>query len=543
MSDLPQQQTINQYTADGITLVYNYTYLVPTINDIAVYVTPLGQNANDQADIKILGVDYTVQNAGNINGGTVTFLTAPNGIVTLSRNVQASIDTNYVDPKTIIGLNLDNSFEREMLVIQQNQTKFDNRSLRYEISSLIPDTSGRNIVPVLDPGYIWLGSPSGGVAAALLEENPDCSTLRSELANENQNTDGAGLVGYFDESRLLSTTVRNQLNDYGSKNQGSDGASLIGYYDESASIETTVAQALKSLEENLFSSGSYRDKSVPVPDQGYAYCNGDSYDMVGDSSSEEIKRLGNLYLTTGMTDIYGLGIDSYITTLPQPDRVYHTCVSVGAAGAPNPGTSGFSLLILNVGNPTTQQVVRVFPTAGNSIIPGSYYEIFAPSGRSAVFWFQVDGVGNAPSFPGSLIQMVPILSTDTVEQVAQKILDKSYLQYRVPDWRGLFTRCWDDGAGVDPDSALRTNVNGDVVGDVVGSVQLDALQDHQHLPYGNFAEIGPPQIQCSQNPGAGFKSNTSTAGIDQTGLNGGPAGRVSTETRSINMYLYRMVKF
>jgi len=208
MSDLPQQDTIHQYTADGVEVNYSDTYLVPTDEDIDVFVTPVGQQANDQADIKLLNIDYSVQNAGNVNGGTITFFVAPDGIVTLSRAVEASINTNYVDPKTIIGENLDDSFEREMLVAQQNQSKFDNRSLRYQISSFLPDSDNKNVVPTLDQGYIWIGAAAGGVAAVELNEDPDCSTLRSELANENQNTDGAALVGYFDESRLLPILPR-----------------------------------------------------------------------------------------------------------------------------------------------------------------------------------------------------------------------------------------------------------------------------------------------------------------------------------------------
>ena len=113
MSDLPQQETINQYTADGIETIYSYTYLVPEDQDINVYVTPSGQQANDNADIKILNVDYTVQNAGDINGGTITFINIPDSgdTVTLSRAVEASINTNYQAAQTINGINLDNSFE------------------------------------------------------------------------------------------------------------------------------------------------------------------------------------------------------------------------------------------------------------------------------------------------------------------------------------------------------------------------------------------------------------------------------------------------
>jgi hypothetical protein len=247
MSALPQQETIKQYIADGIEDIYSYTFLVPKDVDIDVFVTPEGQDANDQDDIQPLGVAYTVQDAGVVEGGTVTFLPGfippEDSTVTLSRAVEASIDTNYVETRTINGENLDDSFEREMLVIQQNQSKFDDRSLRYQISSFVPDTTNNNIVPILGEGEIWIGSPSGGVAAAFLDENPTCSTLRSELANNSQNTDGAGLVGYYDESRSLPTDVRDQLNSYGSELAG-NGADLIGYYDTVKEAETNLSDFL-----------------------------------------------------------------------------------------------------------------------------------------------------------------------------------------------------------------------------------------------------------------------------------------------------------
>lgn len=247
MSDLPQQETIKQYVADGIEDIYFYTYLVPIENDIDVFVTPEGQDANDVADIQPLNVAYTVQDTGNIDGGTITFLPgfipAANSIVTLSRSVEASIDTNYSATQTINGQNLDNSFEREMLVIQQNQSKFDDRSLRYDISSFVPETTQNNVLPILRTQEIWVGSASGGVAAAVLNEDPDSSTLRSELENESFGTDGAGIVGYYDENNSNPTTVRDFLNGTNQRLQNNVGLYFedIGVGDNTWKVMPTPA--------------------------------------------------------------------------------------------------------------------------------------------------------------------------------------------------------------------------------------------------------------------------------------------------------------
>lgn len=211
MADLPQQFTIKQYEADGSTTVYVYNYLVPLSSDIAVYLTPVGQNPDPAADIQILNSDYTVQGTGNTNGGTVTFVVAPAAgvIVTLSRAVEASIDTNFANASTFKGINLDNAFERVTLVAQQNQTYALQRNLSYRVNTYFPDDSTISQftqLPLLDPGQIWYGG-STGVLAVTLEEGADTSVLRSELANEDPGTNGATIVGYYDPFHSTQTTV------------------------------------------------------------------------------------------------------------------------------------------------------------------------------------------------------------------------------------------------------------------------------------------------------------------------------------------------
>ncbi len=55
-------------------------------------------------------------------------------------------------------------------------------------------------------------------------------------------------------------------------------------------------------------------------------------------------------------------------------------------------------------------------------------------------------------------------------------------KFNIPDLQGYFLRGVDDGAGIDPDAAKRTdNAGNKVLGHVVGSYQPDALKSHYHM--------------------------------------------------------------
>jgi hypothetical protein len=215
MSNLPQQFTYNQYVADGSTTIYNYTYLLPLNSDINVYVTLPGQPAIPDADIQVLGVDYTVQGVGQINGGTITFTVAPvlDAIITFQRNVQSSIDTEFVNTQTINGINLDNAFLREMLVIQQNTTDLQQRVLRYAVDSFLPNIPANTTLPVITniDNQVWV-SQGGTIVPALFGQGGDVGTLRSQLASMVPFGNGAHLIGYFDTFNLVGTQVDAFLN-------------------------------------------------------------------------------------------------------------------------------------------------------------------------------------------------------------------------------------------------------------------------------------------------------------------------------------------
>lgn len=104
--------------------------------------------------------------------------------------------------------------------------------------------------------------------------------------------------------------------------------------------------------------------------------------------------------------------------------------------------------------------------------------------------------------------------------------------FRIPDYRGLFLRGFDGGAGMDPDAATRIAPTGTSVGNSVGSLQCDALQEHTH----NYDIIQPAAIsQQGQAAGATSTSRATTAP--------NPPARLSAETRPKNIAVSYVIKF
>ncbi|MGB3313954.1 MAG: phage tail protein [Albidovulum sp.] len=108
----------------------------------------------------------------------------------------------------------------------------------------------------------------------------------------------------------------------------------------------------------------------------------------------------------------------------------------------------------------------------------------------------------------------------------------SDVEFRIPDYRGLFLRGFDAGAGMDPDAKQRWDPTGNNTANVVGSLQCDAMQEHTH----NYDVTQPAAI--SQQGSAAGTSTTSKP----TGAPNSPA-RTTTETRSRNVAVNYIIKF
>jgi microcystin-dependent protein len=107
--------------------------------------------------------------------------------------------------------------------------------------------------------------------------------------------------------------------------------------------------------------------------------------------------------------------------------------------------------------------------------------------------------------------------------------------FNVPDFRGRFLRGWDSNTGRDPDRATRTAMaSGGSTGDVIGSIQNDAFESHNHTH--SFLT-------------AGYTSTYNTAGeVLSNGQNNGSTTRSTnatggTETRPLNANVNYIIKY
>lgn len=121
--------------------------------------------------------------------------------------------------------------------------------------------------------------------------------------------------------------------------------------------------------------------------------------------------------------------------------------------------------------------------------------------------------------------------------------------FNVPDWRGYFPRCWDNGATVDPDRASRTDRGDGTTGDNNGTKQATATKrpttafttsdpgNHTHTGNSSgtaFATAGGPNSFADSG-----SHTTSAAGAHTHTITGGG----DNESRPPNMYQLRCIVY
>jgi hypothetical protein len=175
---------------------------------------------------------------------------------------------------------------------------------------------------------------------------------------------------------------------------------------------------------------------------------------------------------------------------------YYVWYKVDGAGAdPAPGGGAIGIQIDLLATYTAQEVANVTANAisgfkvtdasapAGAAISASSFWLLNTQAKEFYVWYKKDGAGTDPAVPGKFPILVEILSTDTNIQVGEKTLLAINSKYfAIPDYRGMTLTGWDNGAGVDLDSAQRWSYYNNVLsGNFVGTNQFDENVQHNHL--------------------------------------------------------------
>jgi len=124
--------TRDEYTATSGQTLFNYTFKIFESTDLNVYVTPVGQDPDDDTDI-VTG--YSVTGLGDEDGGTITLVTPTTAgdSVTIVSDIPESRTTNYQNNGDFLPDTVNDDFDRVVSLAKQTSDRA-NRTLAFQES-------------------------------------------------------------------------------------------------------------------------------------------------------------------------------------------------------------------------------------------------------------------------------------------------------------------------------------------------------------------------------------------------------------------------
>lgn len=214
-----------EYTTNGTETNFTFPFELLKNTDLTVWFTAEGAPFDEHGDI-INNYVVTI-NTPPALGGNIVVTPAPanNGTLVLRRTMVVELDTSFASVQAITGTQLDKVFNRISLLLQEAFFNSDYLALHYPDNA--PGIENEStLVQVLKEGQMWK-KVNDKIVGVTISENPDWSTLRSELASATEGGDGASIVGYYDSVYAPPvTTVDAMLTQLATKIQNLENASF-----------------------------------------------------------------------------------------------------------------------------------------------------------------------------------------------------------------------------------------------------------------------------------------------------------------------------
>lgn len=168
----------NEYTANALQTVFNYTFKIFSNTDLNVYITPTGQEANDATD---LTVAYTVTGLGDEDGGTITLSTptAENELVTIVSNIPSSRTTDYQNNGDFRPDVVNADFDRVVSIAKKVEDNASRALLLQESQQGSKPLSLPNPTP--GSALIWNADGTGMVNVTITDSESFLTFVRNKL--------------------------------------------------------------------------------------------------------------------------------------------------------------------------------------------------------------------------------------------------------------------------------------------------------------------------------------------------------------------------
>jgi len=181
--------TRDEYTATAGQTLFNYTFKIFESTDLNVYVTPVGQDPDDDVDI-VTG--YSVTGIGDENGGTITLVTPTTAgdSVTIVSDIPESRTTDYQNNGDFLPDTVNDDFDKVVSLVKQANDKV-NRTVSFQQSE--QGVSNLELpAPVALKGLRWKADLSGLENIDLDTGASDPPTIRQVLTGDVTFSDNGG---------------------------------------------------------------------------------------------------------------------------------------------------------------------------------------------------------------------------------------------------------------------------------------------------------------------------------------------------------------
>lgn len=204
-------------------------------------------------------------------------------------------------------------------------------------------------------------------------------------------------------------------------------------------------------------------------------------------------------------------------------------------------------------NDEAMQAVPYARYADNGVPVGTIISFGAGSTKVPEGWLLCDGT----EYDGTMAQY------EQLYNVLENTWGGTGSTFNVPELRGYFLRGTDNGAGNDPEAAIRSAlIPGGNIGDNVGSYQVDTIKTHEHAVTGSTVAAGNHShsvngywgggvtssgsdgvIRNTDGSYAGAIGSTAAAGDHSHSVTGNTDNTGGQETRPKNAYVLYIIKY